>query len=205
MSNGWIKLHRKLMDWEWYNNSQMVHLFIHLMMKANHKPMKWRGVLIRRGQILTGRESLSRDTGISIQKIRTCLKRLEATNELTIKLTSRYSLITILNYKEYQQTGLSINQQINQDSNHQLTNNQPTSPEKSAKINHQDQGDTGSDDMNSGEFEEQLTINQPTSPEKSAKINHKQETKEKNDKNNNIKENSSAVFQNELEKFKGNL
>lgn len=118
---GWIKLHRKLINWEWYQDSNMVHLFIHLLLSANHKPGKWRGISIERGQLITGRNKLSEQTGISQQSIRTCLDKLKATSELTSKPTNKYTIITICNYDDYQIKDTDINQQINQ----QLTNNQP--------------------------------------------------------------------------------
>jgi len=88
-------------------------------MKANHKDGTWRGIKIERGCMVTGREKLSEKTGLSIQQIRTSLKKLKSTNDITIKTTKKYSIITISNYNQYQ----TANQQPNQ----QLTNNQPTS------------------------------------------------------------------------------
>jgi hypothetical protein len=100
--NGWIKLHRKFLDWEWFKDSNMVHLFLHLLLSANHEPRKWKGVDILPGQIVTGRHSLSDDTGISERSIRTCLTRLKSTSELTIKSTNKYSIITITKWSSYQ-------------------------------------------------------------------------------------------------------
>jgi len=37
METGWLKLHRKFKEWEWYQDSKMVHLFIHLLVTANHQ------------------------------------------------------------------------------------------------------------------------------------------------------------------------
>jgi hypothetical protein len=99
---GWVKIYRKLTDWEWYNDSHMVHLFIHLLLMANTEDNEWKGVMIKRGQLVTGRKSLSRDTGIPERTVRTCLSRLEVTSEVTIKTTNRYSIITICNYEDYQ-------------------------------------------------------------------------------------------------------
>ena len=114
---GWIKLHRKLVDWEWYTDSKMVHLLFHLVAKANHKDGKWQGIEVNRGQLITGRDVLKSQTGISTQSIRTCLDRLKSTNEITIKSTNKYSVITIVNYDSYQ---------LNENTNQQLTNKQPT-------------------------------------------------------------------------------
>lgn len=118
---GWIKLYRKFCEWEWFNISEMVHLFIYLLLNANREDGSWRGIIVKRGQIITGRNSLSENTGISSQSIRTCLNRLKSTNEITITSTNKYSIITITKYEDYQIKNLNSNQQTNQ----QLTNNQP--------------------------------------------------------------------------------
>jgi len=79
----------------------MVHLLLHCLIKANHAPKVWRGIPIDRGQFITGLDSLSRETGISVRSIRTCLKRMEG-KELTSKTTNKFRVITINNYSTYQ-------------------------------------------------------------------------------------------------------
>lgn len=118
---GWIKLYRKFEKWEWYNDSKTVHLFIHLLIHANHSDNKWQGNMIKRGQLITGRDKIKAATGITTQSIRTSLSRLKSTNEITIKVTNKFSLITILNYDLYQDI-----EKTNQPANQQLTNKQPT-------------------------------------------------------------------------------
>lgn len=126
MSEGWIKLHRKFKDWEWFNNSEMVHLFIYLLLNANHEDGKWRGIDIKRGQILTGLHTLNEHTKISIQKLRTCLSKLEKTGEINKQTTNKYSIITIINYDSYQ----GYQQTNNKQPNKQLTNNQQATNNK---------------------------------------------------------------------------
>ncbi len=111
---GWIRLHRKIQDWEWYRDGNTFRLFIHLLLSANHKPQKWKGLVIGRGELATGRQSLSAQTGLSEQSVRTSLERLKSTNEITIKSTSKYSIVTIVNYDTYQFNDVEINQQTNQ-------------------------------------------------------------------------------------------
>ena len=137
---GWIKLHRKFCGWEWFNISEMVHLFIYLLINANHEDGNWRGISIKRGQIINGRNSLPENTGISSQTIRTCLSRLKSTNEITIKSTNKYSIITITKYDDYQGLILNSNQQTNQPTpnnqpatNQQLTTNKNNKEEKEYK------------------------------------------------------------------------
>jgi hypothetical protein len=113
--SGWIKLHRQITDWEWYDDHNTFRLFIHLLLKANHKERSYRGTTIEVGCIMTGRELLSKETGLSVQQIRTCLERLKLTNEITIKSDKQGTIIQVVKYKDYQ---VSTNE---------LTTNQPTS------------------------------------------------------------------------------
>lgn len=115
---GWVKVFRSFTNWEWYHDSKYVHLFIHCILKANHKDNKWQGQIIKKGTFITSLNNLSIETGISTQSIRTILKKLEMTKEITVKSTNKNRLITICNYDSYQE--------INYEANKQLTNNQQT-------------------------------------------------------------------------------
>jgi hypothetical protein len=101
-NNGWVKLHRQFQKWEWYQKSEMVHLFVHLLLSANHDDGKWQGQEVERGQLITGLLKLKQNTGISVRTLRTCMNRLKTTGEITIKTTNKYRIITIINYNDYQ-------------------------------------------------------------------------------------------------------
>lgn len=107
MTAGWIKLHRQMTEWEWYNDANTIRLFLHLLLTANHDDNRWQGVMVRRGQRIAGRHTLSEELGISERSIRTSLKRLKSTSEVTIKATNRFSVITVNNYEKYQSKELS--------------------------------------------------------------------------------------------------
>lgn len=102
MSSGWIKLHRQLLEWEWYDDINTKCLFLHCLLKANHKDKTWRGVKIKKGSFLTGREKLSSETGLTEQQIRTCLRKLKSTRDITTKSTSKGTVLTVENYSFYQ-------------------------------------------------------------------------------------------------------
>jgi hypothetical protein len=119
------------LKWEWYSDLATRVLFIHLLLKANHKDREWKGVSIKRGQLITGRISLAEDTGLTQQQVRTALKRLESTSDVTIETTSKNSVITICKYDDYQSKKKATNQVNNQRSNQQLTNNQPATNQQS--------------------------------------------------------------------------
>ena len=102
MSKGWIKLHRKLVDWEWYSDINVSRLFVHLMITANHKDNNWRGIEIKRGSRLTSLDKLSSETNLSVSKIRKAIKKLISTNEVASKSHSQHTVFIMINYDEYQ-------------------------------------------------------------------------------------------------------
>ena len=122
-NQGWISLHRKFIKWEWYKKPAMVHLFIHLLLLANHEEGKWQGHTIKRGQLITGLKSLKQETGISHQSLRTCLARLKSTGEITYQTTNQFRLITIVNYDKYQTK--NTNKLTSQLTNEQQATNKP--------------------------------------------------------------------------------
>ena len=103
------------------------------MLLANHEENKWQGQIIKRGQFVTGLDSLRDSTGISIQSLRTCINRLKSTGEILNESTNKYRLITIVKYEEYQKddristSKLSYNQQT---TNKQLTANKNDNKDK---------------------------------------------------------------------------
>ena len=92
---GWVKLHRSLFDWEWYDDIESFRLFIHCLLKANHKDCNWRGKEIRKGSFITSYNKLSEDTGLSIKVVRNRLKKLEKSGELGTQSNSKNTLITV--------------------------------------------------------------------------------------------------------------
>jgi hypothetical protein len=123
-TTGWVKLHRKILDWEWYTDSKSVHLLIHLILQANHQERKWHGITVLPGQVITSLDRISKETGISLQSIRTTINRLKSTCEITHQSTSLYSLITICKWETYQSQESEINTPINTPSNNQSTSDQ---------------------------------------------------------------------------------
>ena len=120
IDDGFIKIFRKFVSWEWYDDSKTMHLFLHCLLKANYRDKKWHGVLIKRGSFITSLRKLSVETGISIQSIRTSLKRLEQTEEVTQQSTQGCTHLTVTNYESYQRKPNEANTEINT----QLTHDQ---------------------------------------------------------------------------------
>ena len=104
--NGFIKTYRSLLDWEWYGHPDMVALWLHLLLTAAYKDCcircGYQYVDVKRGQVVTNRRKLARETGLSERQIRTCLDRLKTSQEVAIKATHKFSLITICKFDSYQ-------------------------------------------------------------------------------------------------------
>lgn len=124
---GHVILHRDVMEWEWYQNSNVFRLYVHLILKANFKDKMWQGQLIKRGQLITSISHLASELMISVQSIRTALSKLEHSNNIVLKSTNRFTLITIVNYNKYQTAKSYINNQHN----NQVTNNQHSNNKQS--------------------------------------------------------------------------
>jgi len=102
--SGWIKVHRKLLDWEWYSDTNCRLLFIHCLLKANYEDTKWRGVEIKKGSFISSLANLAKSSGLSLRSLRTAISKLESTSELTSKGHAEYTVFTVVKYNEYQST-----------------------------------------------------------------------------------------------------
>lgn len=99
---GWVKLHRQLLEWEWYTDANVSRLFIHCMLKANHKAGSWKGIMVNRGQFITSLDKLSAETSLSKSQVRTALKKLKSTREIAHVTNSQHTVITVNCYESYQ-------------------------------------------------------------------------------------------------------
>lgn len=130
--SGWIKIHRQIIDWEWFTDTTTFRVFLQLLLKANHKEKKYRGMVLKVGTIITSRDILAFETSLSVQQVRTALDKLKSTNEITIKTSSQGTIIEVVNYAKYQ---LVTNEVTNKQptSNQQVTTNKNEKKEKNEK------------------------------------------------------------------------
>ena len=119
-----IKLNRKILNWEWYSDPCTRDVFIHCLLKANWKDGKWHGYDYKRGQFITSLPTLAAETGFTIQNIRTAIKNLKSTGELTDWHDSKIRIITVVKYDEYQSPNRQSNRRLTD--GQQTTNRQPT-------------------------------------------------------------------------------
>lgn len=116
--SGWILLHRTMLEWEWYSDANTSRLFIHCLLKANHTDKKWQGNTVKRGDFITSGDKLAKELRLTRNQVRTSIKKLKSTNEITSKGASQHTVITVVNYDRYQSD--------HQQDNKHITNGSPT-------------------------------------------------------------------------------
>lgn len=100
--DGYIKISRKILEWEWYDDINTKSLFLHLLLKATYKDKRYMGEIIPRGSYASSIRKLADETGLSERNIRTSLMRLETTQEVTQERHAKFTVFTVKNYDKYQ-------------------------------------------------------------------------------------------------------
>ena len=99
---GFIKLHRSILDWEWFEDEKTFKVFIYLLLNAQWEDSRYKGYEVPRGSLIIGYNALSKKLNISVRSVRTAISHLKSTGELTIKTTNKFSIVTIVNWEKYQ-------------------------------------------------------------------------------------------------------
>lgn len=98
----YVKISRKILNWEWYTDINTKVLFLHILLKANWKDGRFLGVEIPRGSLATSLQSLAEETGLTIRNVRTAIKHLENTGEVTVNRHAKFSVVMVKKYNIYQ-------------------------------------------------------------------------------------------------------
>ncbi len=102
MTEGWVRIGRKMTEWEWYSDPNVARLFLHLILMANYRDGNWQGITIRRGQWVVSREKLSQQLGLTVRQIRRAESKLVASESLVVKGATKFTIYTIVKYEDYQ-------------------------------------------------------------------------------------------------------
>ena len=133
---GWIKLHRKLKEKGYYKNPKYVLLWIHLLLSANHreKELLWNKkiIIVKKGELLTGRKQLSVETGLAESTIEKILNLFKSEHQIEQQKTNKFRLISIINWEDYQS---------NEQEKEQQRNNKGTTKEQQRNTNKNDKND----------------------------------------------------------------
>jgi hypothetical protein len=132
-------LHRQLLESTISDNPNCFNVWVHLLLRASHKAHQ---VTIGRqvvdleiGQILFGRKKFSAQTGITENCVRSSLEILKTLKQITIKSTTKYSVITVSNWHLYQGKSPASSQQI--------ANRSPADNQQAATYNNGNNGEKG--------------------------------------------------------------
>lgn len=101
---GWVKLHRKILDNGLFADAELLKVFIWCLLKANRseEDKNVYGAKLKQGQFLTGRVSASEELFIRPSTVHDRLKRLQRLGYIKLKSTNKYTVITVLRFKQYQ-------------------------------------------------------------------------------------------------------
>jgi DNA replication protein DnaD len=133
---GYIKIYRSLLDWEWWGDQSTTRLWLYILVSASFKTTQWRGRTIYPGQLICSRNTLTDNTGLSERSIRTSLNKLKTTGELSIETTSKYSVITIANWSKFQcDEGEATSETTNEASHERPANDQQTTSKRPHRKN----------------------------------------------------------------------
>ena len=127
---GFALIHRQFMDSRLYRDSQAVHLWLHLILKANHTDEEVNTdigmMIVRRGQMITGRPTLVSETFIPDNKVKSLLRTFESKGMINIESKGRkFSLISIVKYDDFQSQNCPTD--VQRMSNANTSENEPLS------------------------------------------------------------------------------
>lgn len=106
--NGWIKLNRKILNWQWYQDGNTFRVFLHLLLTANVEDAEFKYDTIHRGEVAVSIGNLAKSTNLTYSQVRTALDHLKFSNEIAISARPKYLVISIVKYNEYQDNRTEI-------------------------------------------------------------------------------------------------
>ena len=132
---GWIKIHRKILENPIiFKDSDYLAIWIYLLLNATHKEVpalfKGKKIILKPGQLITGRKSISYQLKISESKTYRVINEYKSEHQIEQQTSNHNSLITILNWDKYQQIEQQNEQPVN---NQRTTSEQPVNTNKNVK------------------------------------------------------------------------
>ena len=123
--NGYMKLFRKISEWEWYDDPITFKVFLHFLITARWQDGSWHGIEIKRGEVLESLPSIALKNGLTVRNVRTAIHHLIDTNSVTIRKVGRYHIYKVSEYEKYQ-----VRQDFRQEYDREVTENRQDSDRK---------------------------------------------------------------------------
>lgn len=144
------------MDKGYYKNSKYVHLWVHLLLRANHQPTEFmwnkKMIIVKKGQFITGRKQLSLETRINESTVENILQMLENEQQIEQQKTTKFRLITIKNWELYQSDKSDKQQKEQQSNNRVTTKEQQNNTNKNDKNKENDHNEKKKDKEGTEDF-----------------------------------------------------
>lgn len=138
---GYIRIHRSLLEWEWYGDEAVKVLFLHLLLRVNWKAGRFRGQDVPPGCVVCSLQLLAESLGWSRSKLRHTLDKLKSTGEVASTTTNHWTTLTLVNWAKYQAEGIANDQPSDQPTaNQRPTNSQPMATIEEGKKERREKG-----------------------------------------------------------------
>lgn len=95
---GFVKISDNLPNWAWYGDNNTLLVYIRLLLGATWRDTDYQNITLKRGQIATTLPKIAKENGITERQVRTILDRLKSTGKITVERTSKFSIITLIEY-----------------------------------------------------------------------------------------------------------
>lgn len=103
---GWIKLHRKIMDSPVFDNPKLLKTWIWCMCNAAHTTHEViigrKNIILNPGEFIFGRKKAARELGISEGTVYDYMHLLETRGSVSLKPNNKYTLVKVENWELYQ-------------------------------------------------------------------------------------------------------
>lgn len=112
MDGNYIKVSRGILEWEWWSDINTTRVFLYMLLKANWKDGKFKGIDIPRGSFVASIASIAQGTSLTNDEVRTAIKHLISSHTITKQSTNKYTVFSVVNYELYQDTSQTDTKQI---------------------------------------------------------------------------------------------
>lgn len=112
MSGDYIKLSRSILDWEWWSDMNTYRVFTYMLLKANWKDTNYKGTTVPRGSFVSSLSKLSEETKLTENEVRTAIKHLRSTGEITSTSQGKTTIFTVNNYNAYQDNPEQLTKEV---------------------------------------------------------------------------------------------
>lgn len=101
-AGSFIKIDRNIIHWQWFTKPNHLVVWMYILINANYQDGLFCGVEVKRGELAISYKNLAKNTGLSIQNVRTVIDHFVSTGELARRGYHDFTVLTVVNYDKYQ-------------------------------------------------------------------------------------------------------